>query len=222
MNIDVLVLAATKRELEGVLTKFDEPLSLAGQLVVGLCTGVGKVQSALSTLKALSAYAPHQVIVLGYAGAIDPALEIGDAITATKAVQYDLDLRLFALERGGTFDGSGRIVSGHIDLFVPNLQGFKKVALGTADRFLLRSYRQENPYLIDELGLGACDMEGFAIAQACKLESIPCSILKVISDDAMGHRPKDFKRFVRQANERLKEGLLQLLESPSEKSPTSL
>jgi adenosylhomocysteine nucleosidase len=76
--------------------------------------------------------------------------------------------------------------------------------------------------LTEELGLGASDMEGFGVAMACRLRIIPCSILRVISDDSRGHRPKEFKRFVRQANERLKNGLVQLLDAPREKSPTSL
>lgn len=222
MKAEILVLAATNRELEGVLTKLNEPYQLGTHRVVGVCTGVGKVQSALATLDALHTYNPRLVVLLGYAGAIDPSLAIADLIMATKVVQYDLDLRSFGLQRGQTFDGDGKVVPGSIDLFAPDLKGFKKVVLGTADRFLLRSYRQQHPYLTEELGLEASDMEGFCIAQACLLQAIPCAILRVISDDAEGRRPKDFKRFVRKANERLSDALLQLLEAPKEKSPTSL
>lgn len=222
METEVLVLAATKYELEGVLTKLGEPIHIGEHSVVGVCTGVGKVQSALAALKALYVHTPRLVVLLGYAGALDPCLDIADLVVATKVVQYDLDLRAFGLQRGQTFDGGGKIVPASIDLYAPDLNGSKKVVLGTADRFLLRSYREQNPYLTEELGLGASDMEGFGIAQACVMRAIPCAILRVISDDAKGHRPKDFKRFVRQANERLRDGLLQLLEVPKEKSPTSL
>jgi len=222
MQCEVLILAATKRELEGVLTKLYEPIQVAGRVVVGVCIGVGKVQSALAAIQAIDAYAPSFVVLLGYAGAIEASLEIGDGFVATQVVQYDLDLRAFGLKRGQTFDGDSQMVDGAIELFAPVLSGFKKVILGTADRFLLRSYREEHPYLTEELGLGASDMEGFGVAMACRLRIIPCSILRVISDDSRGHRPKEFKRFVRQANERLKNGLVQLLDAPREKSPTSL
>jgi adenosylhomocysteine nucleosidase len=222
MKADVLVLGAIKRELEGVLTKLGEPLVLAGREVVGLTLGVGKVQSALAAMQAVQTYAPSSVVLLGYAGAIDAGLAIGDGFVATKVVQYDLDLRAFALQRGQTFDENSKVAASTIDLYAPALSGFKQVVLGTADRFLLRSYREQNPYLSEELGLQASDMEGFAVARACQVLGLPCSILKVVSDDGLGRRPKDFKRFVRQADECLRMGLAQLLELPSEKSPTSL
>jgi len=222
MKTDVLVLGATKQELEGVLTKLGEPIVFAGCEVVGLTLGVGKVQSALAALQAIQTHAPSSVVLLGYAGAIDASLAIGEGILATQVVQYDLDLRAFGLQRGQTFDEHSKVVASKVDLFAPALSGFKPVVLGTADRFLLRSYREQNPYLSEELGLQASDMEGFAVARACRMLALPFSILKVVSDDALGRRPKDFKRFVRQADECLRMGLAQLLELPSEKSPTSL
>ncbi len=222
IECDVLVLAATRRELEGVLTKQQEPTLPAGRRVVGVCIGVGKVESALAAMQAIHAYTPSLVVLIGYAGAIDESLHIGDGITASRVLQYDLDLRAFGLGRGQTFDGDANRVGPAMELFPVQIDGFREVVLGTADRFLLRSYREQNPYLVQELGLGASDMEGYGVARACNLCAVPCTILRVVSDDARGHRPKDFKRFSREADATLKRGLTQLLEAPREKSPTSL
>ncbi|NCC64113.1 MAG: hypothetical protein EOM15_05620, partial [Spirochaetia bacterium] len=89
-------------------------------------------------------------------------------------------------------------------------------------RFLLRSYRESHPFLTKEMCLQVSDMEGFSVARAASMHGVPCSILRVVSDDAQGHRPKKFSSFAREASKKLAHGLLQLLEEPREKSPTSL
>ncbi len=95
--------------------------------------------------------------------------------------------------------------------------------MGTADRFLVRSYREEHPELRDSLQLDCSDMEGgYSVAFACYSANIPCAMIRVVSDDAKGNRSKKFTKFVREANKKLQETLQLLLESPSEKSPTSL
>ncbi|MGE4583537.1 MAG: 5'-methylthioadenosine/S-adenosylhomocysteine nucleosidase [Sphaerochaeta sp.] len=217
MGCDVLVLASSSRELEGVLTNISTPLSIAGETV-----GVGKVCSAVSTMQALERYRPRMVVLLGYAGALDPELAIGDGVIATKVIQYDLDLRPFGLAIGQTYDAEGKPLSGELPLQTYDLPSFKAVVFGSADRFLVRSYRQEHPELRTVLGLDCADMEGFSVASACRAHGIPLTMIRVVSDDEQGHRPKDYAKFVRNASKTLSRGLQLLLDVPSEKSPTNL
>ncbi len=222
MELDVLVVAPLKHELEGILTKLDEPVSIAGKRVLGTLIGVGKVASALATMQAILTYQPKQVILLGFGGAVDPSLEIGSALIATRVVQYDLDLRRFKLAWGDTFGPEGTVTKGTLDLFAPPLDGFAPAVFGTADRFLLRSEREQHPELASELGIALADMEGYSVALASHLHQLPCSLLRVVSDDAQGTRPKRFARFAEEARTKLARGLYALLEEPREKSPTSL
>nr|WP_321297856.1 5'-methylthioadenosine/S-adenosylhomocysteine nucleosidase [uncultured Sphaerochaeta sp.] len=222
MALDVLVVAPLHHELEGILTKLDEPIDISGKRVVGTLIGVGKVVSALATQQAILAYQPKQVVLLGFGGAVDPNLEIGSALIATKVVQYDLDLRRFRLAWGDTFGPEGTVVKGTLDLFAPPLAGFAPAVFGTADRFLLRSEREQHPELATELGIGLADMEGYPVALACRMHHIPCILLRIVSDDAHGRRAKQFSVFAKQGRKKLSEGLHSLLEEPREKSPTSL
>ncbi len=220
--LDVLVLGATKQELEGVLPNLGVPCSMGPYAVLGLCIGVGKVVSAVETCKALETYHPKRVVLLGWAGGIEQTLAIGDGVMVREVVQYDLDLRSFGLPLGSTLSSGGKPLSPAIHLFCPAIPGFREVVCGTADRFMLPSYRMEHPELLEALKLDICDMEGYSVAYACQKYGIECTMLRIISDDAQGRRPKPFSEFVRNASEKLSRALQLLLAKPSEKSPTSL
>ncbi|MBJ2357902.1 5'-methylthioadenosine/S-adenosylhomocysteine nucleosidase [Sphaerochaeta sp. S2] len=222
MSVDVLLVAPLKHELEGILTKLNEPVLFASKRVIGTVVGVGKVASGIAVAKAIITYKPALVVLVGYCGALEETLAIGDIVCASSVVQYDLDLRAFGLDWGSTFLGDGSHAPSFLPLYCPAIEGVKSVVMGTADRFLVRSYREEHPELRENLHLGCSDMEGYAVAFACHTASIPCAIIRVVSDDAKGRRHKQFPVFVREANKKLQETLQLLLESPSEKSPTSL
>ncbi|MDD3903094.1 MAG: 5'-methylthioadenosine/S-adenosylhomocysteine nucleosidase [Sphaerochaeta sp.] len=222
MSVDYLVVASSKRELEGFLTKEHEPVPYAGKLIVFACVGVGNVQAGINTLDAIYRYQPKAVLGLGYAGGIDPALQIGDGVVATSVVQYDVDLQSFGLKRGEVFGPQSKQVLGEITLFAPYMEGTRQGKMGSANQFLLRSYREANPWLVDELSLVSSDMESYGIALSAVKKEIPCTIFRVVSDDSLGHRPKDYKKFCLQANQKFVDFLYKLLESPKEKSPTNL
>ena len=222
MAVDCLVVASSEKELEGFLTKGKQPVEYAGKQIVFICVGVGNVQAGINTLDAIALYQPNAVLGVGYAGGIDPTLKIGDGIVATSVIHYDVDLRSFGLKRGEVFGPQSREVLGELFLFAPQVEETKQGKMGSAERFLLRSYREDNPWLLDELALASSDMESYGMALAALKKGLPCTIFRVISDDAFGHRPKDYKKFCLQANKKFLEFLYRLLESPKEKSPTSL
>ncbi len=112
MSVDVLVVAPLRHELEGgVLTKLDESVSIASKRVLGgtVIGGVGKVASGVAVTRAIALYDPKLVVLVGgYCGALTETLAIADVVCASRVVQYDLDLRAFGLEWGGsTFLGDG-------------------------------------------------------------------------------------------------------------------
>ena len=222
MALDCLVVASNGGELEGFLTKPDKLADYKGKSYLLTTIGVSQVQSALNTLSAIMMYKPKRVLLVGYAGGIDSELSIGDCILATEVIQYELDLRAFGLKRGETLSRVPNEVLGELSLFVPPYEDAILSRGGSSDRFLLRPWKEANPYLIDELDLGFSDMESYGVALAAKMQNIPCTVCRVISDDAKGHRPKSYKKFCLAANQMFVEVLYSLLELPSEKSPTNL
>ena len=222
MALDCLVVASNGGELEGFLTKPDQKAEYKGKSYLLTTIGVSQVQSALNTLAAIIEHKPKRVLLVGYAGGIDPDLSIGDCILGTEVIQYELDLRAFGLQRGETLSRVPNEVLGELSLFVPPYEDVILSRGGSSDRFLLRPWREENPYLIDEMDLGFSDMESYGVALAAKMQNIPCTVCRVISDDAKGRRPKSYKKFCLAANQKFVEVLYSLLVLPSEKSPTNL
>lgn len=184
-----MLVAASEMELEGIQTNIPK-----------VVLGVGKVQSTARAMKAIGQMRPSEVIMVGYAGAVADGLAIGDAFQAETVLQYDIDLTRFKLKRCVVPSGDGTSSLGELTLQKDNLLPLPWGRFGTADLFLLRPYLESHPFLKDELSLTCADMESYGLAYACVLYGIPCRILRVISDDSKGHRPKDFVRFRQDAS----------------------
>lgn len=187
MEKKVLVLAANEGELKW----------MNGYQETSCATlGVGKVLSAVNATIQVQKIKPDHVLLVGWSGAVDPSFSIGDGFWGSRCVQYDIDLQSFKMPRGVVPDGKKSSV-GSLPLFFPP-QAHTTV-LGTADRFLLRSYREANPWISEELSIGLSDMESYGVAYAMQQLNVPLSIYRVVSDDSKGHRPKKFGVFMKQS-----------------------
>src|SRR5690606_13077678 len=63
-----------------------------GQREVALCkSGVGKVNAAMTAQLLISEFAVTEVVFTGVAGALDPALDIGDIVISTDCQYHDVD-----------------------------------------------------------------------------------------------------------------------------------
>ena len=83
MALDCLVVASSNSELEGFLTKPSVRAFHHGKSYLLVTIGVSQVQSCLNALTAIIEHQPKRVLLVGYAGGIDPCLSIGDCILAT-------------------------------------------------------------------------------------------------------------------------------------------
>jgi len=142
---------------------------------VELC-GFGPVAAAARTAELLVRHAPARVLLVGIAGSFEPArLALGSAAT----------FREVALEGLGTG--------------FPQWPGIEdRLALapaGAAEALLLTVWAaSDSPAgaerrLQRHPGAAAEDMEGFAVAFACALARVPCTIVRGISN-AVGERDK--------------------------------
>jgi futalosine hydrolase len=146
----VLVIAATDRELKGVSGDVDT-----------LVCGIGPVEAAVATARALAANPPRAVLHIGIAGArgfVEPELVLGnasiycDAQSALVPATSVPDPTLLAAAR-----------SAHPQARV--------TAIGTSARIG---------------GTAGCEieaMEGFAVLRACELAGVPALEVRVTSND---------------------------------------
>ena len=198
-----LVVASSPLELSGV--EFLSPSIRENLKIVPI--RVGKINAALNTLLAIQKYSPALVVVVGSCGAIREGLEIGDLLFPNRIVQWDINLKRFGWPQGSLPAANGEI-EGALD--IPPLsenyatyrgRGVKHgLALGSGDRFLVRSEREEMGWLIDELDLWAVDMESYGVVKAARATGVEVTVGRFVSDNARGRRPKNFQKMIREAS----------------------
>jgi adenosylhomocysteine nucleosidase len=189
---------------------------LRGQDVVIAESGIGKVNAAALTLLLLTAGATR-IIFTGVAGAVDPALAVGDLVISRDAMQYDVDVGalgyapgqvpgellawpadagLIALAEAACRDGGDfRAVTGRI------LSGDTFVADAAASAALHAQFA------------AACvEMEGAATAQVCSRAGVPFVIIRSVSDTADNTADTDFREFTELAARRARQLVLGIID----------
>ena len=133
--------------------------------------GVGKVNAAFNTLKAIQKYSPDTVINFGTAGSLDP--NINGLVEVSKFLQRDMDASPLGFEIGQTpFENDIEITFGR-----------EGVSCCSGDKFVTSAPKLQTDIV---------DMEAFAIAKVCKLENIDFRCFKFISDNADNEAKNDW------------------------------
>ena len=146
--------------------------------------GIGKVNAAAATQKAICEGAT-EIWNFGFAGGFDPAMNVGDIVEISSAVEYDFDLAKLNGTRVGQLNerNSPYIPLAKIEPFLcspsPSPFTFTSSILASGDRF---NDSDADLALLKELGATVRDMEGAAIAHVCEKEGVPCHSVKCISD----------------------------------------
>ena len=157
MKTELLIITALESELKRE--------SLPGGVEIAY-SGIGKINAAITTIKAIHQYAPKIILNFGTAGKIKPELQ--GLLEIGKVIQRDMDAEPLA-PRGVTpfcsrpqeYLSTGQFVCGSGDGFV------------TA----------RDPWL-DSKGVDVVDMELFAIAAIAHEHQIPWRSFKYITDEA--------------------------------------
>lgn len=179
--------------------------TIGGTRAVISRAGVGKVNAAACAAAMILRFAPDMIINTGVAGALDPALSVGDLAVAESAVEYDLDYGMLGDTRGSVFypDGTSEILL-PTDPDVADALVKAASALGYAplrgiiasgDRFV------SDPAVKSDIRgtfgdrVRVCEMEGAAIVHVCRLYGTKCGVLRSVSDSADGNAEVDFPSF---------------------------
>jgi adenosylhomocysteine nucleosidase len=182
---------------------------LEGAPVVLLRCGIGKVNAAVGCALLIEKYRPCLVINTGSAGGIDPSLTFGDAIISDGLIHHDADVTAFGYAPG-QLPGMPAVFPVPEDLIrraeqaVDELKkegalpaGFNHVRglIGSGDVFMnneerINAVRKTFPTM------RAVEMEGAAIAQTCHIFSVPCLIIRAVSDVAGTESPVTHVEFL--------------------------
>ncbi|GIP39771.1 5'-methylthioadenosine/S-adenosylhomocysteine nucleosidase [Paenibacillus sp. J31TS4] len=185
--------------------------------VVVCKSGVGKVNAAVCTQVLIDAFGVDAVVFTGVAGAVDPALEIGDIVVSTECLQHDIDVTALGYERGIIPYQEVSVFTADKELSEQAYETSRELFPGktkwgrilSGDQFI--ADRAKVAELHKVMG-GACtEMEGAAVAQVCHMNEVPFVVIRAMSDKADGSASVNFPEFTKQASEnsyRIVEGLL--------------
>ena len=184
---------------------------LAGQKVVLLKCGVGKVNAAVATQLLIDRFGVDSVVFTGLAGALVPTLRRGDVVVSNFVVQYDIDLTAFG-RRPGELSEYSRLIEADPTLVHTAADAFesnfgvtdpdRQLVVGTiatGDSFVSDPKRIR--WLQREFGAVATEMEGGAVGQVCQMSRVPFVVIRVISDSASGGAAAEFIMFLDEASD---------------------
>lgn len=178
------------------------------QVVVGR-SAAGKVNAAIVATLLIGEFNPTALFFSGTAGAVDPALRLGDVVIGAAVAQHDVGLQTpDAIRRRGLENA----VTGELDpllvpapppllalarraaqdLTLPRLkttdgEHVPRIVEGvivTGDVFLTDAARRDE--LRTSLGAAAVEMEGAAVVQVCRQFGVSCLVVRSITDRADG------------------------------------
>ena len=179
---------------------------LDGKDVVVVRSGIGKENAGICAHILADLFEVDTLINTGVAGSLDAALDIGDIVISTDAVQHDMDVSALGdpvgqIPRMDTFafPADERLVQLAVQANEeanPDIHTFTgRVVSG--DQFVSDGAVKER--LVTQFQAKCTEMEGAAIAQAAYLNKISCVIIRAISDKADNSSTMDYAAFEKQA-----------------------
>ena len=184
MKTDLLIITALESELKRNV------LPAGVQIVY---SGLGKINAALTCIKAIDQLSPRTIINFGTAGKVNP--QVDGLLEIGKVIQRDMMAEPLAprgrtpfCDRPQEYLSSGKYICGSGDSFVT-----------TTD-----------PWLLSQ-GVDVVDMELFAIAYVAHHHQIPWHSFKYITDDANESSANDWHQKVNHGQDLFIEKLKQLL-----------
>lgn len=177
--------------------------------VVVVQSGVGKVNAGICAALLIHLFGVKAIINTGIVGSLNNAIEIGDVVLSTDAIQHDVDATGFGTYPYGQIPGLDPLAfqADHEMISIAE-EACRKVnhriqvfrgRIVSGDQFI--SSREKKQWLIDNFGAYCTEMEGAAIAQAAYLSNIPFLIIRVISDRADDSSIVDYPEFEKKTSE---------------------
>jgi adenosylhomocysteine nucleosidase len=179
----IAILGAIKEEISGIKQAMNIsdhmrlgktsawPGKWGKQNIVLVRSGVGRQRAEDATLQVIDRFHPSTLVSIGYAGAVQPELNVGDLVIADTIIEEN---------KKGKYSPDSDWLNRAKD--VPCLEGFKAVVGGllTVDNVIHNSLSKQK--LGKNYSVQAVEMETSAIAKVAEENDVPLLSLRVISD----------------------------------------
>ena len=166
-------------QISTVMDSFSHILTPHQHIVVAK-SGVGKVDTAMTTQHVVDVFHPSQAINLGIAAALSPQVSLNTPYVIKETLQWDFDLSAVNIPKN-----SRKSLCPQAPQQLKSLPAMK---LATGDSFIASSKKKDAIYTSTKCEL--LDMEGAAFARVCEINNIWYLILKIVTDHADEQSPK--------------------------------
>ncbi len=188
--------------------------TLAGRPVVLTTSGIGKVRAAARTQFLIDHFPIQRFIFVGVAGAINPALKVGDVIVSRRALQHDFDISSFTDKKGNHWYEADPLLA-DLALKAGGNIGLKdKMYLGSVlsgDQGVAQLSKKK--WLWETFAGDCVEMEGAAAALVCWMNQVPFVLIRTISDLAEEKSAPEFSEGFKQAVDRSASIVLEMLKA---------
>lgn len=165
--------------------------------VVVCCAGMGKANAAATTQVLITRFGVERIIFSGIAGNMTGKIGIGDVVVGQKVIYHDAEDGMIAQSAPFTaeYAGDEELIALALDackeLDIHAIAGL----IATGDQFV--GDEQTKQAIAAKVQPDCVEMEGAAVSQIAAKNSVPCVILRAMSDNADedGHQVLVVKNF---------------------------
>jgi adenosylhomocysteine nucleosidase len=179
-------------------------------IIIAEC-GIGKVNAASTTQKAIDRFEPELVINTGVAGGLSKNCKIGDVILGSDIEYHDVVIDnidgCYPLRE--TFHSDDGFIA-DIEEICANLSiRHKRGLILTGDAFIATNSQKES--ILSRRNGDCVEMESAAIAHICFINKIKFGIIRTICDNADDNAPVNFAAFEKENAKKCAEIILDYL-----------
>lgn len=182
------------------------------KIIVNVCCGVAKVNSAIATQILIDRYAVECIINTGIAGGMNTDVKVCDIVIADEVMHHDVTTRF--LENYPPYCGKYLADNTMIDI-AKQVCGELKYnyhmgRIVSGEQFISDNKIKEG--ILNEYSPFAVDMESASIGHCCYRNSMPFATIRCISDNADDDGEMSFEEFEKIAAKRNADVVLGIIE----------
>ncbi len=211
----ILILSAMEEEIEYLVNYFKPEkkesingnqlylLKMQSNQIYILNSGIGKVNSCITTSMVLNNYNIDKLISIGTSGALTNKTEIGDFVIADRLAYHDVDVTAFGYEYGQLPKRDKYFIPTNDQWWKQVVERFEKTSTNpihfgdviTGDSFVHDHTHKQKLTTHFKKAL-ACEMESTAIIHTALQYKVDCYVLRSISDKANGLADVTFDQYL--------------------------
>lgn len=182
------------------------------QIFAVLPMSVGEICAASATQMLITRYNVDAIINFGVVGALTPQISLCSMMLVDSVVHHQMDTTAFGDELGryNCFEAREIYTDRRLLALAQKVDGtLPLVRCASGDKFV--DSATEKQALHDEFGAHICEMEAAGITICCRLNDVPCLLVKVVSDSLTGGAG-EFMENVHKASQKFASFVDQLLQ----------